>query len=160
MIRNIVALSALGGCEFRRVNAIEPDTDSNRKPLEYQPKDRYNNRKRLSLNRHGRGPFCRFSVKGLPASAGIYAVTVAECLVYVGIAQNLKERWSPGGYGNIQPRNCFQGGQSTNCKVNHAILMAAREGRAIHLWIHETVSPRPLEKEMIRMFDPPWNDQG
>ena len=25
---------SLDGCEFRRVNAIEPDTDSNGKPLE------------------------------------------------------------------------------------------------------------------------------
>ena len=59
----------------------------------------------------------------------------------------------------ISPKSCFKGGQSTNCKVNHAILLAAREGERIDLWLHQTDDPRPLEARLIRELAPSWNDQ-
>lgn len=139
---------------------IRPEADANGLPVEETPHLRYDNEGGLPLNRHGAGPFCRLSVWGLPPRPGVYAVTVAGALVYVGIANDLRERWGARGYGRIQPRNCFRGGQSTNCKVNHAILTAAREGREIRLWTHETISLRPVEEMLIARFDPPWNDRA
>lgn len=150
----------LAGREFRRVAVIRPEADANGLPVEETPHLRYDNREGLPLNRHGYGPFCRFSVWGLPPRPGVYAVTVAGGLVYVGIANDLRERWGARGYARIHPRNCFRGGQSTNCKVNHAILTAARGGREVQLWIHETLSPRPVEQRLISRFEPPWNDRA
>lgn len=150
----------LAGREFRRVAVIRPEADANGLPVEEMPHLQYDNRAGLPLNRHGYGPFCRFSVWGLPPRPGVYAVTVAGGLVYVGIANDLRERWGARGYGRIHPRNCFRGGQSTNCKVNHAILTAARGGREIQLWIHETLSLRPVEQRLISRFEPPWNDRA
>ena len=124
------------------------------------PQGRYYAAETTRLNRHGHGPFCRFSVAGLPAASGVYAVTVAQQLAYVGIAtKSLRERWGPRGYAEIQPRNCFRGGQSTNCKVNHAILRATQRGLAVHLWIHRTATPRSLETRLIAELAPPWNTQ-
>ena len=150
----------LGGQSFRYVARISPEAGPDGKPLEDMPQRRYYAAETTCLNRHGRGPFCRFSVTGLPAASGVYAVTVAQQLTYVGIAmKSLRERWGPRGYAEIQPRNCFRGGQSTNCKVNHAILRATQRGLAVHLWTYQTATPRPLEKRLIAELAPPWNAQ-
>ena len=49
------------------------------------------------------------------------------------------------------------GGQSTNCKVNHFVLLAAREGQRVDLWIYEAADPTPIEARLIRQLEPPWN---
>ena len=98
----------LAGREFRRVGSIRPEADANGLPVEETPHLRYDNREGLPLNRHGYGPFCRFSVWGLPPRPGVYAVTVAGGLVYVGIAQDLRERWGARGYARI-PRGTASG---------------------------------------------------
>ena len=83
----------LGGQTFRHVAPISPATGPDGKPLEEMPQRRYRAAASTPLNSHGRGPFCRFSVAGLPATSGVYAVTVEQDLVYVGIATDLKRRW-------------------------------------------------------------------
>ena len=149
----------LRGEVFGHFVRITPEAGPDGKPKEYMPQRRYGAAKSTPLNRHGAGPFCRFVVLGLPAARGVYAITVARKLAYVGIAADLQQRWGPSGYAQIQPRNCFKGGQSTNCKVNHAILAAAQDGLAVDLWIHRTDDPRPLEARLISALVPPWNDQ-
>ena len=150
---------ALGGRTFRHVTRISPEAGPDGEPVEYMPQRRYHAAASTPMNRHGHGPFCRFSVAGLPAAPGVYAVTVEQKLAYVGIAASLKRRWGPSGYAQIQPRNCFKGGQSTNCKVNHAILVAARDGLPVRLWMHQTATPRPIEAQLIAELSPPWNAQ-
>ena len=154
------AALTLRGHDFEWSALIAPDAGPNGQPIEYMPQAQYAKRHEKPLNRHGRGPFCRFSVPGLPTAPGLYAVTVDRQLAYVGIAsKDLRQRWGPSGYAEIQPVNCFKGGQSTNCKINHAILLAAREGRVVELWIRRESCPRPLEARLIRELAPPWNDQ-
>ena len=36
------------------------------------------------------------------------------------------------GYGRISPRNCFQGGQSTNCRVNNLIFPTGLDAITSH----------------------------
>ena len=125
------------------------------------PQARYAEAAQTRLNRHGAGPFCSFDVRGLPDTPGIYAVTLNGILTYVGIAtKSLKQRWGPQGYARISPRNCYVGGQSTNCKLNRAILEAAQQKRTVELWIREMDEPRTLEEQLIRGLNPPWNDQS
>jgi hypothetical protein len=64
------------------------------------------------------------------------------------------------GYGQISPRNCFDGGQPTNCKVNRHVLDAVAEGKQPELWFLETQHRKSIESELIRIFNPPWNVQG
>ena len=151
---------ALGGRTFRHVTRILPEAGPDGGPVEDMPQRRYHAAASTPLNPHGSGPFCRFSVAGLPAAPGVYAVTVAQKLAYVGIAtKSLRERWGPRGYAQIQPGNCFKRGQPTNCKVNHAILLAARDGLPVRLWMHQAANPRPIEAQLIAELAPPWNAQ-
>lgn len=150
--------TTFGGQAFRFVAHIAPEIGADGELIEDAPHTRYAAANPTSLHRHGRGPFCRFHVPGLPAAPGVYAVTVARGLAYVGISTDLRRRWSPLGYARIYPRNCLKGGQSTNCKVNHAILLAARDGLRVGLWIRQTSEPRPLEARLVQGLTPPWND--
>ena len=81
------------------------------------------------------------------------AVPVEERIV------NLAERWGGRGYGAISPKNCFVGGQSTNCKVNNRILQHASAGRRIELWFHSTVNMGAIEQTVISTLSPAWNAQ-
>ena len=150
----------LCGHDFAWIAEIEPDAGLDGRPLEFMPQKNYAKADEKPLNRHGHGPFCRFSMPDLPACPGLYAVTVDRRLAYVGIAtKSLRQRWGSSGYAEIQPVNCYRGGQSTNCKINHAILLAVREGKIVELWIRRASDPRSLEVRLIRELDPPWNDQ-
>lgn len=135
---------------------IEPEAAPGGRPVEFMPQKRYAKAGQKPLNPNGRGPFCRFPDPELPTAPGVYAVVIdRQAVKYVGMAEDLRRRWQ--GYARIQPANCYRGGQSTNCKVNNAILLAAREDRAVDLWIREDDEPRRLESALIRAFDPPWN---
>ena len=149
----------LEGYSFRFVDFIKPDRDQEGRLVELMPQARYKNRRGVALHQYGAGPFCRFRVLATSREGGVYAITSSDELMYVGRGSNLSERFGSRGYGSIQPRNCFQGGQSTNCKVNSLILQHSRRGRDLQLWFHSTGVPAPLESELIRRFRPPWNDQ-
>ncbi len=111
------------------------------------------------LNPHGHLPFCSFPTPDLPKSCGVYVLTFDHEPAYVGEAENLRKRWSRGGYARISRYNCLKKGRSTNCKISHGILCAARDGRAIHLWIHETNDRHSLEASLIAELKPRWNDR-
>jgi hypothetical protein len=146
------------GYTFGFIATIDPDRDGDGQVREDQPQSRYKNRKGLPLNRHGAGAFCRFRIpKGLDF-AGVYALTVDDDIAYVGKCQRLTERFNMG-YGNISPRNCFKGGQSTNCKVNKLILQEVKADREVELWFHRVPEPGVIEADLIRRLQPQWNSQ-
>ena len=148
------------GQPFVWVARIQPKTRKDGTLWTDMPQKHYADAAQKRLNRHGTGPFCRFKVDGLPDTSGVYAVTLNGKLSYVGIGDSLKRRWGSQGFGRISPANCYVGGPSTNCKINHAILRAVRQKQVVDLWVHEMEWPRILERRLIREFDPPWNDQG
>ena len=148
-----------GGYRFQLVGRIEPDRDSNGAIRQFMPQARYRNAGNLSLNKHGPGPFCRFSIARGIMSSGVYIVTVAGKPVYVGKCQSLAQRFGAQGYGAIQPRNCFVGGQSTNCKINHLILECGVQQKPIELWFHPTPNAGLIERDLIVAIRPPWNHQ-
>lgn len=138
------------------------ERDLRGQPIEYFPQRSYNNRNDLPLNRHGQGPFCRFDIPKLTEGSGVYAITIDDAVVYIGECQNFRERYGPRGYGVIHPRNCFVGGQSTNCKVNARVLEATLRNLIPDLWfMPESVNTRKLvEGELVSKFQPKWNGQG
>ncbi|HWT81558.1 MAG TPA: GIY-YIG nuclease family protein, partial [Candidatus Methylomirabilis sp.] len=79
--------------------------------------------------------------------------------VYAGKCIDLAKRWGGMGYGAISPKNCFVGGQSTNCKVNHRIYEHLRRGDRLELWFHATAELDAFESHLIRALQPPWNSQ-
>ena len=153
MIREIL------GHTFRFITEIEPDRDQADEIKEFLPQGRYRNERSLRLNKHGSGPFCRFRIPRNFPFEGVYVIIVDGEIVYVGECQNLSERFNARGYGTISPRNCFEGGQSTNCRVNNRILRHAKQGQKVELWFQETSNRRLVETKLIRTLKPLWNAQ-
>jgi hypothetical protein len=81
---------------------------------------------------------------------------VDEELRYVGECASLSARFNAG-YGNISPRNCFKGGQETNCRLNNLIYMAATAGGHISLWFFQTADYESVEAFLRTTLDPAWN---
>lgn len=111
------------------------------------------------LNRYGAGPFCRF---GFPADrpfGGVYLLTVDGQVAYVGECKNLSIRFGPLGYGHITARNCLRNGQSTNCRINAAILEECLAGRVVEVWFLRTRRRRRIEEDLRGLLQPPWNRQ-
>ena len=135
-------------------------------PLEYHPADRYENKRSLKLNAYGDKPFCRFTLKphGIPDlslnKAGVYAIAGAS-VKYIGKTNTtLNQRFN--GYGSIQPRNCYEGGQSTNCHINHNVLEDVKARETLWVYFHETQEPDHVEAYLLNSLvatgrRPPWN---
>lgn len=147
----------LAGHEFDWVGRIEPIKDLDEGIRQFMPQARYARASSMPLNRHGAGPFCRFPAPTHRTEAGVYALTVDSKLTYIGECENLTGRFGQRGYGAIQPRNCYVGGQSTNCKINHAILVAATADMLIDLWFLPSNQGRAIETRLIAQLQPPWN---
>ncbi len=146
---------------FELIGPIEPGCDGMGAYIELLPQARYRDAAIARLHAYGDGPFCRFRIARKRREAGLYVLTVDDAAVYAGECVNLDKRWGPNGYGGISPRNCFQGGQPTNCRINAAILAAAKDGRTVKLWFHpldgDTGSRRAAETVLIRALQPAWN---
>lgn len=149
----------IGGEQFDFVAVLQPERGPDGVVIPDMPQSRYHNLHGLRLNKHGAGPFCRFRAASHLPYEGVYAITVDRRVVYIGECVNLSQRFGPSGYGAVQPRNCYEGGQSTNCKVNHLILMQAQRGSTIELWFLRTPDRKSLETLLIRQLRPEWNGQ-
>lgn len=147
------------GMAFQRVGAIDPERDSSGSIREFMPQSRYAKSGSTPLNPNGAGPFCRFSVGQGINAAGVYVVTLDSAPVYAGKCENLAKRWGGMGYGAISPKNCFVGGQSTNCKVNNRVLHHAQAGSSLELWFHPTANAAAAERALILDLRPTWNSQ-
>jgi len=142
--------------DFQFVFAIEPFRMSDGTIRAYWPQSRYANRASLPLNRYGNGPFCKFKVPGDFRESGVYAITIDGELRYIGKCENLTGRFN-NGYGNISPRNCFVGGQETNCRINNLIYRDSNAGRLIEVWFCATDHHEEREKHLLYLLQPPWN---
>ena len=154
---------SLGGIRFTTSVEIAPEKAPNGRVRAHMPQSRYQKADAKPLNPHGAGPFCRFMAAEqaeLPQAPGVYVLTIDGAPTYVGKAHNLAQRWGPQGYGTISPANCFIGGQSTNCRINHEIFKAARADQFIQVWARqERDDPSHMETRLIRALQPPWNIQ-
>ena len=143
--------------KFHHVCEIIPKLDSKNNVLELLPQSRYENRKNLRLNKYGKGPFCQFSIdKKHSGKSGVYIISINDAIQYVGECVDFYDRFAYG-YGSIQPRNCFKGGQETNCRINSNILTSFKSNGTIQLYFLETPDRFKIEDELIGKFNPPWN---
>ncbi len=149
------------GWSFRHIGQIEPECGTDGAMLELMPQSRYKDAETVPLHAYGTGPFCRFRIGRQCREPGLYVLTLDDEPVYAGECTDLGKRWGSNGYGGISPRNCFRGGQQTNCRVNAAILEAAKRGCRLDLWFcpldSDTGTRRSTETEVIQSLMPPWN---
>jgi hypothetical protein len=142
--------------DFAFVSPIEPERDESGAVLIVQPQARYANAGSLPLNAYGAGPFCKFRIPSRLRVAGVYVITIDGEARYVGECANFSARFNAG-YGNISPRNCFKGGQETNCRVNNLICEAAVQGRVVGLWFYATTDFKAIEARLRAALRLPWN---
>ena len=140
---------------FELICSIEPE-HANGLILQDKPQARFDNEKNLPLNKYGEGAFCRFRIPKEHTIAGVYVVTSDDDPKYVGECENLSSRYNTG-YGQISPRNCFKGGQETNCRINKLILNETLAGRSVKLWFKPTAEYKAIERDLRNQRAWPWN---
>ncbi|TDT44549.1 hypothetical protein DES49_0660 [Halospina denitrificans] len=146
----------IGGYDFKYICEIEPERNDDGTVRMLAPQDRYENTGYLTLNRYGAGPFCKFKIPWNISKCGVYALVVDEQIHYVGETENLSNRFNMG-YGNISPRNCFAGGQETNCRINSLIFDKLSEGCRVTLWFHTTDEYKKVESALREIGAFGWN---
>jgi hypothetical protein len=146
----------LEGFEFELVETLSPVRDGFGKIVERRPQDSFAKRYSAAFNKHGDGEFCKFRI-GVPKGLiGVYALVVGGSIRYIGECEDLGKRFDTG-YGHISPRNCFIGGQSTNCKINRYVLELSKADKKVDLYFHKTEVRIAVEKQLIASLSPPWN---
>jgi hypothetical protein len=143
---------------FAFVGPIQPDRDARGNIITFMPQANYVNSENRRLHQYGGGPFCKFRLH-TDCGEGVYAFVVERDVAYVGECEDLASRFNSG-YGNISPRNCFEGGQPTNCRVNALVLRHSASGQDITLWFHPTANRKEVEAQLLRAVAPPWNRAG
>ncbi|MDZ4158509.1 MAG: GIY-YIG nuclease family protein [Anaerolineaceae bacterium] len=146
----------IGGYDFRYICTIEPEREPNGTVLTFMPQARFVNTNSLALNKYGNGPFCRFKISRNLEYPGVYALMEASDIKYIGECVALSSRYNMG-YGNISPRNCFVGGQETNCRINNLILQQISAGSKISLWFLNTSNHKSIEPQLRASLSPSWN---
>lgn len=152
----MVSTLSLGDYDFERVCTLEVERDQEGNIIEHLPQNRYSKAETTPLNRYGSGPFVRFKISSRLQRCGVYVLTVNEVPKYVGEAANLSKRYNMG-YGNISPRNCFKGGQETNCRLNNAIFREVSQGSEVALWFYPTADYKAVELELRDEHRFEWN---
>jgi len=141
---------------FEFVCHLTPDNGPAGRVLSLLPQERYKNARNLPLNAYGAGPFCKFRIPKQFKTSGVYALVVEGSIKYIGECINLSSRYNSG-YGNISPRNCFKGGQETNCRINALIHGESQLGRKVELWFHAAREHKELEKRLLSIGAYEWN---
>ena len=144
------------GYQFTHVADLAPLRTADASPQAFMPQGRYDNRRELPLNRFGAGPFCKFTIPNIYRKPGVYLLVAGADIRYVGECANLSERFNAG-YGNISPRNCFRGGQETNCRLNSLVYQAAFSGEKLTLHFHGTPDYKAVEVKLRLALRAPWN---
>ena len=146
----------IGNLIFDYICEIIPEKDDAGFIKEHLPQDRYRKKDVYDLHKYGSGAFCKFKIPNKFVESGVYAICIDDELLYIGECEVLSKRFCTG-YGNISPKNCYLGGQQTNCRINKLIYEQAKNGKKILLYFHETEKRKAIEKELIEKYNPVWN---
>lgn len=147
----------LGGYSFSFVQQLSPILKPDGSPRIYMPQFLYQEKDKRPLHTYGNGPFCKFSISSeWSRVAGVYALIEDSQVLYIGQCADFAKRYNQG-YGNISPRNCYVGGQPTNCKINALILEKHIEDCSISLYFHPTSDYDHVERLLISTYRPPYN---
>jgi hypothetical protein len=141
--------------KFNKIIEINPQKNKQDEIKEFFPQENYNNLKNLKLHKYGKGPFCKFKIPEIH-SQGVYILLINKNPEYVGECEDLASRWNTG-YANISPRACFEGGQSTNCRINNIIFNAIKSRKTVELFFKKLTDRFALEFELISKINPKLN---
>lgn len=125
-----------------------------------QPQKRYNNIKHYAYldNVDDDTVFCKFK-PDLPCVKGVYLWVVNDEIIYIGESVNIKSRFNDG-YGNISPRNCYVGGQSTNVRMNKVALLYNRDKNPIDIYYCITDEHKKFEILLLNKINTKYNKKN
>jgi len=105
----------------------------------YDIPSRYKKKTSLPLHKYGKGPFCRFRIVGndYQEKKGLYIYLVDDEVRYIGRCLNDFSKRINCGYGNISPRNCYKGGQATNCHINYLVNQSISKGQTVRIGLYD-----------------------
>jgi hypothetical protein len=141
---------------FTFVETLTPERTASGAILELSPQGQYKKAGTSPLHKYGHGTFCKFRISVPEGLVGVYAMIVGGVVSYIGECTDLRSRFNYG-YGNISPKNCYVGGQETNCRVNQHILNVMKDGGRVDLYFHPTTKRKAVEAQLIARYSPPWN---
>ncbi len=144
------------GYRFEHVTDLAPVRLIDGVVRAFMPQSQYANECGLPFNKYGMGPFCKFTAPRSSQRGGVYLLVVGADIRYVGECANLSARFN-NGYGNISPKNCYKGGQETNCRINNLIYTSSIEGETLSLFFHETADYKNAEAQLRTVLCLPWN---
>lgn len=145
---------------FDYVSEIKPERSDNGIIEALTPQQDYREANSSFVHRYGWGPFCRFSIPTQwTGKSGVYVLYSCNEIMYVGETQDLGTRFNQG-YGTISPRNCFDGGQETNCRINILIRNESIAGNSVSLFYRDTENREKLESDLVEYINPPWNREA
>lgn len=147
---------SLGEWDFELVASLAPERDQSWTIIEYSSQGRYQGADNVPLHRYGHGTFCRFRINVPTGRAGVYAMVVDGAVRYIGECVDLLRRFNTG-HGNISPRNSYEHGQPTNCKINQHVLDETKAGRQVNVYFHSSSQRKSIEACLIEMYSPRWN---
>lgn len=137
--------------------SLEINLIKNKNNYWYFPQLNFKNYKKYSLlpgiNAHTE--FCKFKLD-LPKTSGVYLWTVDNEIIYIGEAVNLYSRFNSG-YGNISPRNCYKGGQSTNIKMNKVVVSYFKKHKTIKIYYFLSKDHKNIEKYLLQNIKTKYN---
>jgi hypothetical protein len=141
----------IGGYTFTYIGEIQPEKDSAGQVKPHMPQSRYLNVEHLRINKNGHGPFCGFKIPNHYEQCGVYALFCDGQVMYIGECVNLTRRFNMG-YGIINPRNCFVGGQETNCRINNLVFQTTQASKSLSLWFYSTAQhKKKLKTKCLRL---------
>lgn len=146
----------VGAYKFSRVCSVDVERDASGAIVQFMPHNRYAKAASTPLNRYGAGPFVKFKIPRHLNACGVYVLTVDGQPKYIGEAADLSARYNMG-YGNISPKNCYKGGQETNCRLNNLIYQQVAIGREVTLWFLPTEEYKKVEAELRASQQAEWN---
>lgn len=125
-----------------------------------QPQRRYKNVKHYAYleNIDDDTVFCKFK-PNLPQVKGVYLWVANDEIIYIGESVNIKSRFNDG-YGNISPRNCFVGGQSTNVKMNRVALLYYKVNQPIDIYYCITNEHKKIETYLLNKINTEYNSKN
>jgi hypothetical protein len=150
------ATRRIGERDFAFVGSLLPERDAAGAILEFGPQARYERADLVRLHADGAGTFCRFRIGAPNGLAGVYALVVDGSVRYIGECADLRQRFNAG-YGTISPKNCYVGGQPTNCRINRRVLEVAQESGRVDLYFHPTPERKAVERQLVARYSPCWN---
>lgn len=143
--------------EFELITNIRPKVNSKKEVITFHPHDRYDAKASKELHEYGYGPFCEFKVPGSArGKEGVFLLFTGGEVQYVGDCGDLRDKFNFG-CGYIAPRDCYEGGQPENCRINNLILEAFIKGQEIKLYFKAAENRKQKKQELITRFSPDWN---